>query len=130
MSVQTEQFAALIFCANSMPSNKYRQYLRDVLKVDYIDLLVEPKADESCLRLDDKTVWVNIKDKLLLSIKKHKTSLLVLAGSTNKAGERGALSTDSWLAAMAKKIQEWKLPIRVLGLKQSANQSIETVASL
>ena len=126
-----QRFAALIDCTSKAMGWEFFPYLREKLKVDYVDLIVPPKPNEVVLLFENKSIIETLKIKLLLSIQKHETALLVLVGDPSCKGKELPLEQfKKHVLQAAKLIKAWRLPVTILGLWQHKDQKIQEIQFL
>ena len=101
--------------------------MRTNLNVEYVDMITEPGPDRILTQGSVKIIE-SIKRKILVSITAHHSSVIVVVGHHDCAGN--PVSKEEHLEQIKKCIEVvalWKLPVRIIGLWVNELWEIEVV---
>ena len=112
------KFGTAINCIDGRTQAPVSDWIKENHSVDYVDTITEPGCDKVLLEVDYDKIE-HIKSKLLISIKAHNSSLIVIAGHYDCAGN--PVSKEEHLTQIKKSI---KLPtLYQLGLHHGAQKA-------
>jgi len=80
-----KKFATAINCIDGRTQMPVSDWVKEKYSVSYVDMITEPGCDKVVCGTDDVTIE-KIKSKALISINAHKSSLVVIAGHHDCAG--------------------------------------------
>ncbi len=121
------KFGTAINCIDGRTQAPVSDWIKENHSVDYVDTITEPGCDKVLLEVDYDKIE-HIKSKLLISIKAHNSSLIVIAGHHDCAGN--PVSKEEHLTQIKKSIniiKSWNFPVKVLGVWVNDQWKIEQV---
>jgi len=121
------KFGTAINCIDGRTQNPVSQWIKENYSVDYVDTVTEPGSDKVLLEADYGKIE-QIKSKLLISIKAHNSSLIVIAGHHDCAGN--PVSKEEHLTQIKKSIniiKSWNFPVKVVGVWVNDQWEVEVV---
>ena len=121
------KFGTAINCIDGRTQNPVSQWIKENYSVDYVDTVTEPGCDKVLLEVDDDKIE-HIKSKLLISIKAHNSSLIVIAGHHDCAAN--PVSKEEHLAQIKKSIniiKSWNFPVKVIGVWVNDQWKVEQI---
>lgn len=123
----TGKFGTAINCIDGRTQGPVSDWIKKNHSVDYVDTITEPGSDKVLLGTDHNKIE-QIKSKFLISINAHKSSLIVIAGHYDCAGN--PVSNEEHLVQIKKSvsiIKSWNLPVKVFGVWVNNKWKIEQV---
>ena len=121
------KFGTAINCIDGRTQNPVSQWIKENYSVDYVDTVTEPGPDKVLLEADYAKIE-QIKSQLLISIKSHNSSLIVIAGHHDCAGN--PVSKEEHLTQIKKSIniiKSWNFPVKVVGIWVNDQWNVEVV---
>ena len=121
------KFGTAINCIDGRTQAPVSDWIKENHSVDYVDTITEPGCDKVLLEVDYDKID-HIKSKLLISIKAHNSSLIVIAGHYDCAAN--PVSKEEHLTQIKKSIniiKSWNFPVKVLGVWVNDQWKIEQV---
>ncbi len=121
------KFGTAINCIDGRTQNPVSQWIKENYSVDYVDTVTEPGCDKVLLEVDYAKIE-QIKSKLLISIKAHNSSLIVIAGHHDCAGN--PVSKEEHLTQIKKSvniIKSWNFPVKVVGVWVNDQWKVEQI---
>ena len=121
------KFGTAINCIDGRTQNPVSQWIKENYSVDYVDTVTEPGSDKVLLEVDYGKIE-QIKSKILISIKAHNSSLIVIAGHHDCAGN--PVSKEEHLTQIKKSIniiKSWNFPVKVVGIWVNDQWNVEVV---
>ncbi len=121
------KFGTAINCIDGRTQAPVSDWIKENHSVDYVDVITEPGCDKVLLEVDYDKID-HIKSKLLISIKVHNSSLIVIAGHYDCAGN--PVSKEEHLTQIKKSIniiKSWNFPVKVIGVWVNDQWKIEQV---
>ncbi|MCH6571599.1 MAG: hypothetical protein IH780_03405 [Thaumarchaeota archaeon] len=121
------KFGTAINCIDGRTQAPVSDWIKENHSVDYVDTITEPGCDKVLLEVDYDKID-HIKSKLLISIKAHNSSLIVIAGHHDCAAN--PVSKEEHLTQIKKSIniiKSWNFPVKVLGVWVNDQWKIEQV---
>jgi len=121
------KFGTAINCIDGRTQAPVSDWIKENHSVDYVDVITEPGCDKVLLEVDYNKID-HIKSKLLISIKAHNSSLIVIAGHYDCAGN--PVSKEEHLTQIKKSIniiKSWNFPVKVIGVWVNDQWKIEQV---
>ncbi|MBC8184182.1 hypothetical protein H8E88_24070 [candidate division KSB1 bacterium] len=110
-------FATAINCMDGRVQIPVIEYIKQNYRVDYVDMITEPGPNKILADNDDKTVLTSIKKRVLISLDRHKSRLIFLAGHHDCAGNPADKETQlTQIISSVNTIKFWNLDAKVLGL--------------
>ena len=122
-----KKFATAINCIDGRTQIPVTEWIKKKYEVQYVDMITEPGCDKVVCGTDDATIE-KIKSKALISINAHKSSLVIVAGHHDCAGN--PVSKEEHLTQIKKcvdTVKSWNLPIETVGLWVNEKWEIEQV---
>jgi carbonic anhydrase len=83
--VKGKKFATALNCMDGRVQEPVIKFLKEKYKVDFVDMITEPGIDRILAEGDKKTLE-EIKNKIEISIKKHRSKVVAIVGHTDCAG--------------------------------------------
>lgn len=127
MEMAEGKFGTAINCIDGRTQGPVSNWIKQNHSVDYVDMITEPGSDKSLL-MDNKERIEQIKTKVNISIKAHKSSIIVIAGHYDCAGN--PVSKEEHLEQIKKSvsiIKSWNFPVKVFGVWVNDQWKIEQV---
>jgi len=121
------KFGTAINCIDGRTQNPVSQWIKENYSVDYVDTVTEPGSDKVLLEVDFDKIE-HIKSKVLISIKDHNSSLIVIAGHHDCAGN--PVSKEEHLTQIKKSIniiKSWNFPVKVIGVWVNDQWKVEQI---
>jgi len=121
------KFGTAINCIDGRTQNPVSQWIKENYSVDYVDTVTEPGPDKVLLEVNIEKIE-QIKSKLLISIKSHNSSLIVIAGHHDCAGN--PVLKDEHLTQIKKSInmiKSWNFPVKVVGVWVNDQWKVEQI---
>jgi hypothetical protein len=85
--------------------------------VDYVDMITEPGPDRLLAEAKDLTACASIRRRFKISINRHRSSLVAIAGHYDCAGNPSGKETQlEQILTAIKRVVAWKLGVKVIGL--------------
>jgi len=122
-----KKFATAINCIDGRTQMPVYDWVKEKYSISYVDMITEPGCDKVVCGTDDVTIE-KIKSKALISINAHKSSLVVIAGHHDCAGN--PVSKEEHLMQIKKCVEivkSWNLPIETVGLWVNEKWEIEQI---
>jgi len=122
-----KKFATAINCIDGRTQIPVSEWIKKKYSVSYVDMVTEPGCDKVVCGTDHATIE-KIKSKALISINAHKSSLVVIAGHQDCAGN--PVSKMEHLTQIKKcleTIKSWNLHVETVGLWVNEKWEIEQV---
>ncbi|MDH3890708.1 MAG: hypothetical protein OEV49_06455 [candidate division Zixibacteria bacterium] len=110
------KFATCINCIDGRTQLPVINFVKETYQIDYVDLITEPGADlMMATRNPDKLP--SIKERVKLSVEKHKSELIILVGHGDCAGN--PVSEEEHLGHLRRGMEclrGWELDADIVGL--------------
>lgn len=126
-SMAEGKFGTAINCIDGRTQVPVSTWIKQNHSVDYVDMITEPGSDKSLL-MDNKERIDQIKTKVNISIKAHGSSVIIIAGHHDCAGN--PVSKEEHISQIKKSvtiIKSWNFPAKVIGLWVNDQWKIEQV---
>ena len=120
------KFATSICCMDGRIQLPLIKWVKDNYSVDFVDTVTEPGVDKT---VSDNQNLESIKKKVGISINAHKSSLIVVSGHYDCAGN--PVSNEEHIEHIKKSvdvIKSWNEDVTVVGVWVNDKWEIETVA--
>jgi hypothetical protein len=118
-------FAAAINCLDGRTQIPVIEYTKKVGKVDYVDMITEPAVCKTLAENKDTEVVEFIRRKLLISVSRHGSKTVVLAGHHDCTGNPTDKDTQvTQILASLEVIRSWNLGIRAEGVWVDENWQV------
>ena len=121
------KFGTSINCIDGRTQIPVSQWIKDNYSVDYVDMVNEPGCDK--LLPGDNTAKIEeVKAKALISVNAHKSSVIVVAGHHDCAGN--PISKEEHIDQIKQSvdaIKAWGLSVEVAGVWVNDQWQIEKV---
>ena len=121
------KFGTAINCIDGRTQNPVSQWIKENYSVDYVDTVTEPGPDKVLLEVNIEKIK-QIKSKLLISIKAHNSTLIVIAGHHDCAAN--PVSKEEHLTQIKKSInmiKSWNFPVKVVGVWINDQWKVEQI---
>jgi hypothetical protein len=124
------KFAAAINCIDGRAQLPVIEWVKKNCNVDYVDMITEPGPDK-LLSIGQGAELASIRSRLLISLNKHGSDTLVIAGHDDCAGN--PVSKEVHLKQIQRAVEvirAWNLPIKqIIGVWVNVEWQVEKVAS-
>ena len=110
------KFATCISCIDGRVHLPLIQFIKDTYQIDFVDLITEPGAD-LVVGVRNPEKLPSIKDKVKLSLEKHKSELIILVAHGDCAAN--PVSADEHLGHLRRGMEclrGWELNADIVGL--------------
>jgi hypothetical protein len=85
--------------------------------VDYVDMITEPGPDRLLAEAKDLTACASIRRRFKISINRHRSSLVAIAGHYDCAGNPSGKETQlEQILTAIKTLKSWNFEVEVIGL--------------
>lgn len=124
-----QTFAAAINCMDGRTQLPVLNWVKDKFHVDFVDMITKPGPDK-ILAQGPADKIESIKSRLLISVNKHGSKVVVIAGHDDCAGN--PVSKEEHAAHIKKSVEtvkSWGLGIEVTGLWVNDKWEVEEVPS-
>ena len=108
------KFATSVSCIDGRIQTPLAQWIKDTYTVDYVDMITEPGVDKKVaggINLD------SIKTKVKISMNAHGSSLIIISGHHDCAGN--PVSDEMHISQIKKSVEiisSWNLGAKVIGV--------------
>ena len=122
------KFGTAINCMDGRTQFPVANWIKEKFGIDYIDTITEPGVDK-VMSSEDAQKLEQVKSKVLISINKHGSTVVAVAGHYDCAGN--PVSNDEHISQIKKSvdtIKSWGLQATVVGLWVNENWQIEPVS--
>jgi hypothetical protein len=109
------KFGTAINCMDGRVQLPVIEWMKKQYKLDYVDMITEPGADKMVAGGSFNQLEA-IKNKALISIEKHGSRIIIIAGHDDCAGNPVTPEQHKeHLRQAVKKVLSWKLPVGTVG---------------
>jgi hypothetical protein len=110
------KFATVINCMDGRTQLPVNRWMTKKFKVDYIDTITEP-GPNGLLAKGEGPLVGSIKDRVLISVKKHGSKTVVIVGHHDCAGNPGPkdLQVEHVKKAL-EVVRSWSLGVEIIGV--------------
>ena len=122
------KFGTAINCMDGRTQIPVSNWLKEKYGIDFVDTITEPGIDK-VMSSEDAQKLEQIKSKVLISINKHGSTVVAVAGHYDCAGN--PVSTEEHISQIKKSIdaiKSWGLTAEILGLWVNDKWQIEPVS--
>ena len=120
-----QHFVTAINCINGRTQEALIGFIKREFSAEYIDLVTEPGPDKILSKNKQQETVKSIKSRVLISIKKHDSKILVVAGHHDCAGN--PVNDDEHFSQIKKAVQnvdKWNLGVSVYGVWTYGNWKV------
>jgi len=129
--VDNKKFATAINCMDGRVQLPVIEWLKKSYGVDYVDNITEPGPSGILAENKDAPVIELIKKKVQISVNKHGSKLIAIAGHYDcTANPEDKETQASQILTSIKKINSWGFNAQVIGLWVDENLGVHLVKSL
>ncbi len=123
-----EVFGTAINCMDGRVQIPVIEWLRKGYKIDYVDMITEPGPNKILSEEEDSGVILSIKRRVEVSIKKHNSKIIAIAGHHDCAGNpvEKEIQVRQLLSAI-KTIKSWNFDVQIIGLWVDENWDVHEV---
>ena len=115
-------FVTVINCIDGRAQKPVMEFAKRKFGVDYVDLITEPGPDKALSEDRDLNIIDSIKRRVLVSIEKHKSKIVIIAGHYDCAANPIQKEEHyKQIKEAAQKIRGWKLKVNVYGVWIGSN---------
>jgi len=112
-----ENFVTAINCIDGRVQRPVTEFAIREFKADYVDLITEPGSDKVLSENKDFNIIESIKRRTLISIEKHKSKIIIIAGHHDCAANPVEKEEHCrQIKEAVQKIREWNLGVDVYGI--------------
>jgi hypothetical protein len=109
------KFGTAINCMDGRVQLPVIEWMKKQYKLDYVDMITEPGADKMVAGGSFNQLEA-IKSKVLVSVEKHGSRIIIIAGHDDCAGNPVTPEQHKVnLKDAVKKVLSWKLPLETVG---------------
>lgn len=119
------KFATSVTCMDGRIQIPLTEWIKENYSVDYVDTITEPGVDK---KVAENTDLDSIKAKVGISINAHKSSLIVVSGHYDCAGN--PVSDEEHISHIKKgveNISSWNLGVKIIGVWVDGNWKINPI---
>ena len=121
-------FAIAINCMDGRTQEPLIKYIKQKFGVDYVDMVTEPGPDKLLAQNKEKFLVSSIKRRVQISIEKHQSSQIVIAGHADCAGNPVSEEDHQrQIKQSVETIYSWGWMVPVLGVWIDQDFHIEEV---
>ena len=118
-------FATAINCIDGRVQIPVIEWLRKQYGVDYVDMITAPGPERLLTEAKNTTACALIRKHLEISINRHNTKLVAVAGHHGCAANPASKETQTEQIRMGvKSVEAWKLDVTVIGLWVDKNWEV------
>jgi hypothetical protein len=118
-------FATAINCIDGRAQIPVIDWLRRQYGVDYVDMITEPGPERLLAEAKDLTACASIRRRLEISINRHNSNLVAIAGHHDCAGNPVDRETKLEQIFIAiKTVESWNFKVRVIGIWVDENWEV------
>ena len=104
------------------------EWMKRVFGVEYVDMITEPGPNKILAESTDKTKLESIRKRLEISVVKHNSKVVAIAGHHDCAGNpMGKEDQLEHIYTAVEVISEWNMGIKVIGLWVDENWQVSAV---
>ena len=121
------KFGTAINCIDGRAQRPVSEWVKKNQSVDFVDTVTEPGADKALLMGNEDRID-QVKTKVNISIKAHGSSVIVIAGHHDCAGN--PVSKEEHVEQIKKSvdiIKSWNFPVKVFGLWVNDHWTIDQI---
>ena len=125
-----KKFATAINCVDGRVQLPVIAWVKEKYQVDYVDMITEPGPDKLLSENKQNSQIELVKKKVEISLKKHGSKLIVLAGHHDCAGNPvDEKRHREEILNGVKVIKSWNLDAKVLGVWVNSKWIVSRIAS-
>lgn len=111
------KFATAINCIDGRTQKHVIDFVRRKFSVDYVDMITEPGPDKILSENKKSGITESIKDRVAVSIEKHKSRVIVIVGHHDCAGNPVNEKTHRMQIKKAmQNVDSWNSEVPVFGI--------------
>jgi len=125
------KFATSIHCMDGRVQEPISKYIRSKFGVDYVDTITEPGPNKILAQKSPPGKVKSIRERIEISLNKHKSSIIVVSGHYDCAGNPTTMENqlDQIRKAMGN-LSKWYPKAKVIGLWVDQNWKTHEVSLL
>ncbi|UCD09863.1 MAG: hypothetical protein JSU79_04250 [Dehalococcoidales bacterium] len=128
--MNSHTFGTVINCMDGRVQLPVNDWLKNQYDLDYIDTITEPGPELVLAENSDKFTIKSIQRKVEISISRHNSYLLAVAGHIDCAGNPVDSKTkQEQITKAIKTVRSWKPGIRVIGLFMNGDWKIRQIVT-
>ena len=109
-------FVTCINCIDGRVQKPLIEFATSKFKADYVDMITEPGPDKILSEEKDLNIIESIKRRIMISVEKHKSKVLIIAGHYDCAGNPVEKEIHySQIKKAVENIEKLNLGVRVYG---------------
>jgi carbonic anhydrase len=122
---QHDKFVTVINCMDGRVQLPVIEWLKKEYKIDYIDTITEPGPNKIVAENKDSTILASIKKRVDISVNKHGSKLIAIAGHYDCAGNPSDKQTQvNHLSEAVKTIKSWGYAVSDISLWVDENWTV------
>jgi carbonic anhydrase len=122
------KFATAINCMDGRTQTPVNEWIRNKYGVDYVDTITEPGPNKILAENKDKSALESIKNRINISVNKHKSTTIAIVGHHDCAGNPTDQETQKKHTLEAiKTVSSWGFNVNVIGLWVNENWEVSEV---
>ncbi len=123
--MNNKKFATAINCMDGRVQLPVIEWLKKSYGVDYVDIITEPGPNRILAENKDVSAIESIKNKVQISVNKHGSKLIAIAGHYDcAANPEGKETQASQILTAIKTINSWGFNVQVIGLWVDENWNV------
>ncbi len=120
-----EIFATAINCIDGRAQRPVIEFVINRFKVDYVDLVTEAGPDKILSEGKERAIIESIKRRVSISIEKHKSKIIIVAGHYNCAANPvGEEEHYRQIREAVTNVKDWGLEVNVYGIWVGENWEV------
>ena len=123
--MNNRKFGTSVSCMDGRIQIPLSNWIKENYSVDYVDTITEPGIDK---KVAENSNLQSLKDKIAISVNAHKSSLVVVSGHHDCAGN--PVSYEEHLAQIKKSVEiisSWNIGAKVIGAWVDENWKVTLV---
>lgn len=121
-------FGTAINCMDGRAQIPVIEWLKKIYKIDYVDMITEPGPNKILSENKDGPEGHSIKRRVEISVEKHNSKLIAIAGHHDCAGNPAEKEIQlKQIRSAIKKLKLWKFDVQIIGLWVDENWEVHEV---
>ena len=130
MEVISQKFGTVINCMDGRVQLPVVDWLKKHFDLDYIDCVTEPGPELVLAENSDNVTIESIKGKVEISVSRHNSNLVAVAGHMDCAGNPADSRTkQEQITKAVRTVQSWNYDVKVIGLFVDENWEVRQIES-
>jgi len=116
-TVKKPSFATCINCMDGRVQGPVTAFVKKRTGADYVDVITEPGPDKVLAKNGDKVAIASIKRRVQISVEKHSSKLIAIAGHHDCAGNPvDAHEHQRHIQMSIEVVRQWGFGVPILGI--------------